>query len=286
MGSTLRKSNINDNDLGFDAWGRNKFILDNSIFHGMFTFNVPVTTWYERINDVVQTTITNSTSVNGELVMQAGATLNDKTNLRTYRNPRYEPNRGLLYSTSAFIDNPSATMNRRFGIATDENGVFFSLESGTLYGVVRTTRSTVTTEDKVALDVTGIDLTKGNIFDIQAQWRGAGGYKFFINLKEVGAFNYLGALTNLSMANPALPIFFESENLGNNDNIRFGCVDLSSEGGVDNGKTYGSVGVENQAGQVAITGFNQPVIAARSKLTVNSIIKICRFKGFTGQFSS
>ena len=63
---------ISNNDLGYDAWGRAKTIRDISILHGMFTYSVPVTVWYETINDVVQTTITNSTSVDGALNFQEG----------------------------------------------------------------------------------------------------------------------------------------------------------------------------------------------------------------------
>lgn len=263
---------INQNPLGYDAWGRNKFIQDNSLFHGMFTYNVPITTWYERINGVVQTSFTNTSSVDGALRIVAGATLNDKTNLRSFRNPRYEPNRGFLYSTAAIIENPSAAMNRSFGVGTTESGTFFRLESGTLKGVVRTTKSLVTSEVTINLDTTGIDLSKGNVFDIQYQWRGVGNYVFFINLQEVGRFANLGTLTDLSMFNPAVPVFFESENLGDNAQMRFGCVDVSSEGGKDNGKTYGSVSIDNQSGQVGISGFNVPIIAIRSKLTVNSLI--------------
>jgi len=260
------------NPLGRDAWGRQKMYEDKSLFHAMFSFNVPVTVWYERLNGVEQT-FTNTTSLDGALELVAGATLNDKTNLRSFRNLRYEPNRGHLYSTSMYLPNVAALQNRRFGIGTNENAVFFSLESGTLYGVVRTTTAGGgTVEDKVALNVTGLDLTKGNIYDVQFQWRGAGGYKFFINLQEVGEFDYLGTLDKLSMANPSLPVFFENENLGNNEKLICGCVDVSSEGGVENGKSYGSFGITTQQGEVAFTGYNQPVIAVRSKLTVTSLI--------------
>ena len=255
-----------------DAWGRSKVVNDESLFHGMFSYNVPVTQWYERLNDVEQT-ISNSTSVDGALEVVAGATLNDKTNLRSYRNLRYEPNRGHLYSTSVILPNVAAVQNRRFGIGTNENGVFFSLESGTLYGVVRTTTAGGgTVEDKVALNTNGVDLTKGNIFDIQFQWRGVGNYRFYINLVEVGIFQYLGTLTNLSMANPSLPLFFENENLGDNEKLFCGCVDVSTEGGQVNGKSYGSIGISNESGQVSITGYNSPILAVRSKTTVSGLI--------------
>lgn len=265
-------TNVSKNNLGWDAWGRAKFITDNSLFHGMFTFNVPVSSWYERINNVVQPTFTNTSSIDGALKILAGAGLNDKTNLRTFRHPRYEPNRGFIYSTSAIIDSPNSLMNRSFGTATSQSGVFFRLESGILKGIIRTTKNLITTEDSIVLNVAGIDLSKGNVFDIQYQWRGVGNYVFFINLKEVGRFSYLGTLTDLSMYNPANPLFFESENLGGNDVMRFGCVDVSSEGGGANGKTYGSTSIDNESGQLAITGFNVPVLAVRSKLIVNSLL--------------
>ncbi len=268
----IRNVELSNNDLGKDAWGRPKAIIDNSKFHGMFTYNVPVSTWYETRNGVVQTNIVNSTSVNGALQVVAGASLNDKTYLRTFRNPRYEPNRGFIYSTAGIIESPSAPMNRSFGTFTAESGVMFRLESGTLYGVVRTTRTGVTTEDKIPIPISGFDLSKGNVFDIQYQWRGVGNYVWYVNLKEVANSEYLGTLTELSMYNPALPIAFESENLGANNKMRFGCVDVTSEGGEDNGKTYGSISVNNQSGSVAITGYNIPILAVRSKTTVSGLI--------------
>lgn len=259
------------NDLGYDAWGRLKTVADRSLFHGMFTYNVPVRVWEEKFNGATQV-FTNATSENGELHLVSGATLNDKTMLKSFRNPRYQPNRGHLYSSSVFLPSVSDLGNRRFGYFTDESGAFFSLESGSLYAVVRTTITAVTSEDKYLIDTTGIDLTKGNIFDIQMQWRGVGNYKFFINNVLVKTIEYLGTRDNLTMFNPANPVSFECENLGNDVELICGCVDVTSEGGNANGKEYGSVGIDNDSGQVAITGLNIPMIAIRSKLTVNGLI--------------
>lgn len=217
------------NDLGLDAWGRPKMVSDRSIVHGMFSFNVPVTTWKETFNGT-ERAITNASSVDGKLVLTSGATFNDGTILSTYRNPRYQPNRGYLYSTAGIIPNVSDSGIRRWGVFTEDNGVYFSLEVGTLYAVVKTTVGGVTTEDKKAITLGDIDLSKGNVFDIQFQWRGVGNYKFFINLKEVVSFDYLGTLTDLSMSNPALPIAFQCYNLGQEVEMHFGCVDVTSEG--------------------------------------------------------
>ena len=264
--------NVNQNELGFDAWGRNKVVKDNSILHGMFTFNVPVKVWKEEFNGVGRVP-TNATSLNGKLRLISGSNEGDSTYLRTFRNPRYEPNRGLLYSTAIFLPSPSANGIRRWGYFTAESGAFFELTVfGQLSIVTRTTINGVTTDNKQSIDTTGIDLSKGNIYDIQMQWRGVGNYKFFINNTKVGEFEYLGTLEDLSIYNPANPIAFECTRLTSEVAIECGCVDISSEGGKDNGKAYGSVGISNESGQVSISGFNTPIVAIRSKLTVGGLI--------------
>ena len=115
--------------LGFDAWGRAKTITDRSILHGMFSFNVPVKVWRETLNGIEQA-FTNATSVDGALNLTSGGTFDDNTILETYRHPRYQPNRGYLYSKALIMPNPSDSGLRRFGAGTAENGVFFSLEVG------------------------------------------------------------------------------------------------------------------------------------------------------------
>ena len=262
--------NAGTNVLAHDAWGRPKTVTDISLLHGMFTFNVPVDLWYEVDNDVVQTSFVNATSVNGALNLTSGAT---KTYLRSFQCPRYEPNRGHLYSSAFIIPDPNAAGKRRFGSFTSESGVFFELDNGTLYGVVRTTIDSVTTDDRFEIDQSNFDLSKGNVFDIQFQWRGVGNYKFAVQQQEVINTKYLGTLTTLSMWNPANPAAFECINEGDEVTLVCGCVDITSEGGVANGKTYGSISVDNDTGQVAVAaGVNIPIIAVRAKNLVNGLI--------------
>ena len=258
---------ISTNKLGLDAWGRQKSVTDYSILHGMFTFNVPVTTWKETFNGT-ERTITNATSTNGKLHLTSGITLSDKTVLDTYRNPRYQPNRGHLYSTAAILPDPANEGSRKWGYFTEESGSYFELRRDSLFAVVRTTINSTVINDERHIN-TDIDFSKGNIYDIQMQWRGVGNYKFFINLKEVLTIEYLGTKTELTMFNPANPIAWECENLGDEVIIEAGCVDITSEGGDTNGKTYGSIQVENESGQISITGYNQPIVVVRSKSIVN-----------------
>ena len=222
--------------INLDAWGRQKVVNDYSIFHGMFTFAVPYSMWIEEIDQVEQTTRTNFTSASGALLCTG---VNGQTNvLFSKRHPRYQPNRGYLYSVSMIVDTAANAINHDFGAFTETSGLFFRVNAGVLYAVLRTTINNTTTENAQVIPFTG-DLTKGNIFDIQAQWRGVGNIKFFINLELVYEFDHLGTLTDLSVNNPAMPIAFSLNGVGS---MRCGCADISSEGGNKDTRQLGFTG--------------------------------------------
>lgn len=271
IGSGGAQVELGTNPLWRDAWGKPKFALDSSIHHGMFTYNVPITKWYETRNNVAQTDFVRSTSVNGKLNVTSGTTSGDETYLRTYRNPRYQPNRGMLYSGSQFVPNPTATGEREWGTFTAESGVSFSVIDGVAYANVRTTINGTPTIDNQAIDLSVIgltiaDLAFGHLYDVQYQWRGVGGYAFYIDLKLVKFIPYLGIRTELTMFNPANPFGFRCKNTNGTEVVlESGCVNVDSEGGDRNGGTYGSVGTSTDSGQVAISGFNVPILAIRSK---------------------
>lgn len=257
--------------LSTDAWFRPKAVIDKSLFHGMFTYNVPADKWYEMIDDVEQSSFVSAQSVDGKLVLSSGA-LNEKRQLRSFRHPRYEPNRGHLWSDSAIFANPTASAERSMGSFTSESGFGFRLRNGVLYGFTRTTVQGVTTDNETVLNTTGIDLSKGNIFDCQFQWRGVGSYFFFVNNKKVGELPYLGTLEELSLFNPALPCAFECINQGDAVTMQIGCVDVTSEGGVNNGKSYGSICTVTNSGSIAIDGFNVPLMVVRNKKQFNGLL--------------
>lgn len=273
--SSLVVSEIVNNEttpLSYDAWGRRKVYMDRSIHHGMFTYNVPVTKWKESLNSVEQSVFGGAVSLDGKLNLISNGVLDDRVKLDTFRNPRYEPNRGHLYSSSIFLPNTTRDGERRFGIFTEQSGVFFCMKGDGLYAVRRTTvgATTIDTEELITVPAS-IDLEKGNTFDIQFQWRGVGDYHFYINQQVVHHMHVIGTLTELSMHNPAAPIAFECVNKGDDVVLECGCVDVSSEGGEDNGKTYGSIGYNNEAGQTDdnISGFNVPILVVRNKSLFN-----------------
>lgn len=254
-----------------DAWGKLKVSYDVSLFHGMFTTHVPEEYWKEEWDDVEQTAYTYATSVNGKLNLTSSVNNAEVIALRTLRNPRYQPNRGHLYASSMIFPNPTAAGHRDFGLFNPHSGVFFRLKADGLYAVRRTTVDFVTNDIEELIDLPfAVDLSKGNIFDIQMQWRGVGNIKFYIGnpatgtLKLVHTMKLLGTLTELSLYNPALSIAFACTNLGDQVTLECGCVDVSSEGGEKNGLFYGAIGIPNESGQVTVSGFNVPVLVVKS----------------------
>ena len=275
--SNLRQIDVNRNELGYDAWGRNKTITDKSLLHGAFSSTVPVSKWKESIDGVEQTSFVYATSVSGKLSLKSTATINEVVTLDSYRNPRYRPNRGHIYSASAFFPLPTSNGIRDIGYFNAEGGFFFRVKSTGLYACRQTTILGVTqavVENLITNLPVGFDLSKGNIYDIQMQWRGVGNIKFFVGSPVSGqsvlvhTMSLLGALDELSTHNPALPLCFRAENLGDVVEILTGCVDISTEGGDLTGSTYGSIGIDNDSGQIAISGLNVPVLSVKSKATV------------------
>lgn len=260
---------VGDDGIYADAWGRQKFYTDFSLFHALFTFDIPDAQWIEYFNGVEQNK-TNATSLNGALSLVSGA---GSTFLMGKRHPRYQPARGVLYSSSIFLDS-----------ATPSNG--------TLYAVVRTYRDSTVYEDRRACSLVNLspdfDPSKGNLYDIQFQWRGVGDFVFYVNLKEACRFSYLGTLPELSSSNPALPVSYEANDSGvlrygyfnpqagaffewvfdtpQQCSLRSGCVDLSSEGGSLERETFLEL-IGNE-----VTTSNAPVLAFRMPETFNGIM--------------
>lgn len=277
--TTIRS--IGRGDLGLDAWGHQKVVTDISLFSSSFTFNIDRNLWitYEDgVEIYYDIYLTRYSNVNGKLNVSSGATLGQYTYLMSRRHPRYQPNRGHLYSSSIFLPNKTAVGRRDFGLFNVYNGAFFSLEDGVLYAVVRTTIDSITSEPfRQEIDLTDleIDLEKGNIYDIQMQWRGVGNLKWFIGDPAKGvsvlvaSYDHLNTNTELSISNPSLPVGYEAINKdGTEVIIESGCVDVSTEGGKQGNRSYAAY----PSGEVAITLLETPVVALRIPTTYSGTL--------------
>jgi len=250
-------------DITADAWGVPKVSLPHSVLHGLFTFNIPQGQWFMYHGATQVYTSANLTSSNGAARVRADAT-QPSVRLESRATPRYQPNRGHLFSTALWMPSAETGAVREVGCSTVENGVYFRLTDAGLYAVLRSGNVEVRAELIDTSKVAGFDVSKGNIYDIQYQWRGLGDYKFFINLQLVHVFRNLGTLTALSLEDPALPAMFRSTCVTGAAEIYIGCVDISSENGSDDRLQYASAYAE-----VTLTGTNQPVLTIYNPLQIN-----------------
>jgi hypothetical protein len=252
-------------DLIYDAWGVQKVSLPYSLSHGMFTFDIPDKMWFMYENGTQVYTSTDIVSTDGAAVLTTTAT-NTSLILESRVAPPSQPNRGVLFSTAGWFPSKTADGVREWGLQTTDNGVFFRLKAdGLLYAVQRSL--TVETREELidTSGVTGFDVQKGNIYDIQYQWRGVGNYKFFINNVHVHTFALLGTLTALSMANPALPMSFKATRTTADVAIHIGCADLTSE----NGSEPREEGQAAYSQAVSTNGADKPVLVIHNPLLIN-----------------
>lgn len=258
------RTNAAKGDMSVDAWGIPKVSLPKSLFHASFTFFVPKR-FFKFESGAIVTTSTAITSVNAELSMAATAAFPDLV-LEGRECPRYQPNRGHLYSTSMRLPNKTADGTRDWGLGTTENQILFRLKTDGLLYAVRRSGNVEVAEELIDTSVlTGFNVEMGNIYDIQYQWRGVGSYKFYIGdpstggLKLVHTFNLLGTLTGLSIENPAMPVCYSVQRNTEDLTLFSGCVDVTSEnGGQLDDEPYSSY-----SESVSINGTDVPVLITR-----------------------
>lgn len=239
-----------------DAWERPKSVIDYSIFSATWTFGVPNKTWVEEsvvrsgsaITATEQTqTGTKVTSREGMLSVKSGTVAGNGNAARSKTFPRYQPNRGHLYSTAVACPSPTLNGYRQWGLATTNDGVYFrAIGDGTAWTLnVGRRRSGTEVElvDITSLLPSGFDISKGHVYDIQYEWRGVGNFYFFVDLELVYSMNILGTQEYLSVTDPALGVVYScysSEN-GTELELLSGCVDVTSEGGRPEKTLFSSV---------------------------------------------
>lgn len=241
-------------DLTNDAWGVQLMSLPKSLFHGLWTFDIPATMWFMYESGTQVYTSTNIISTGGVAQLTADATHNPVL-MESRECPRYQPDRGHRVADALWLPNKTNDGVRDFGLFTAENGIFFRLKAdGLLYAVLRS-GGVETIEELIDTSVLNdFDVEKNNTYDIQFQWRSAGNYYFFIGCKATGAarlvhtFNLLGTLTSASIENPAMPIAFKATRNTQDVEMNVGCADVTSENGDTDKEQYGSTRAKNYSG--------------------------------------
>lgn len=265
------RASLGKGDLTTDAWGVQKTSLPHSVFHGMWTYDIPASMWFMYENGTQVYTSTDITSVNGVAKLLTTVT-NTALLMQSRECPRYQPNRGHLFSTALWCPDKTNDGVREWGLSTVENGVFFRLKADGLLYAVMLSGTTETHEEVIDTGkIPLFDVEKNNIYDIQFQWRSAGNYNFYIGdpatgtSKLVHTFNFLGTLTNPSLQNPALPAHFKATRTTEDVELNVGCADITSENGLTDREQYSSAYSE----AVSVT-TDTPVIVVHNPLQINS----------------
>lgn len=265
-------------DLTLDAWGHQVVSRRFSLFHSMFTYDIPSRLFRGEVDGVeedVKTSLRMS-SIDGTLNMDTDGTPGQVVLLESRRHPRYQPNRSHNYSASIGIPVPVSNAIQDFGLFTSENGVFFRCNvNGRLYACIMS-GGVLTHEELINLPCTfpdDFDISKGQNYDIQFQWRGVGDYFFYMENPEthasqiVHSIRVLGTTDSVSMENPALPIAYRITSAGDTDGLWSGCADITSSGGGKDRQQYASA-----ISPPATVVLNTPIMAIRQPDTINAAI--------------
>ena len=284
-------------DLNSDVWGYPIRSERVSLFHGLWTFDIPQSMWlvYEDDTEIVPASVTGVASTNGAGVLDTGAggagTFSSVL-LTSKRHPRYQPNRGHHFATALLCPDAGNDGTAEWGLFTDnagtiEDGAFFRLEAdGTLSAVVVSNGVEVYDQAIDTSGITGFDVTKGNLYDLRWQWRGVGDYFWYINLQLVHKTSLLGSRTGLSIRNPAMPVSYKVTNTTEDQSLVIGCVDVTSEAGSVDREQYSSYSATASTGGVGevpiLSIYNPPTISSRrntrdirlQRVTVSSAARI------------
>ena len=279
----LRKVQLQDQVLGKgelinDAWGIQKVALPASLFHGLWTFDISPKMWF-MFHGTAQVYSSSNIISSGGLAQLTADSTNSTVHMESKETPRYQPNRGILYSDSGLCPDKMNGIVERGLIMLDtsgsiENGVFFRKKAdGLLYACLYSGGAQV---HEILIPANNLpvsfDIEKNNIFDIQGQWRSAGNIGLFIGDPDTGTsklvylFNKLGTLDGASIENPAMPACCRVIRGASDTVAKWGCTDITSENGKSNNREeYASAYTKNFSG----SGVDFPVIVMRQPLTIN-----------------
>jgi hypothetical protein len=191
---------------------------------------------------------TGNTTASGNIIYNTGTTMVEINSgaatsssgvLNTRKLVKYRNGQGLMVRYTALFDTAVSGNTQWVGWGDSTDGYFFGY-SGTSYGILRRNSGTgetfipQTSWNIDKMDGTSsrsnpsgqlLDPTKGNVYQLQAQWLGFGAVNFFIESSETGQFEpvhqikYSNLNTGVSIINPTFPLWIESTNTTNSTNI-------------------------------------------------------------------
>lgn len=246
-----------------------------------FKYAIDTTQW--GILTATGGTVTQISAQSAAQLLVTGAN-GSRAVLRTHEFYRYQSGKGLVVKMFVIHDDAGqANQVRRWGFNSDNDGVFFQL-SGTTLQVVRRTSTSGSVVDNVVnqsawnidkMNGTGpsemtLNVTKGNIYEIQLQWLGVGVVRWFVNGYLVHEMQHANLLAVPYMRTAVLPVSFEVMNTGAStaSGFRNVCSSVTVDGGMEAPETTFAA---YNATDVSVTGTERPLLSIRPKLTFGGI---------------
>ena len=239
-----------------DAYHRPKVYQDYRIFSGEATLGIPNRVWeqtklvqtappFQRINSAIDSNFIYSED--GMFTVKSGTAANIGYVLRTKDFFRDQPNRGTLFSASAFFPTPTAVGERSLGYSSAQNGLEFRIVgTGTAWELRYQRRRGGTVVANILLNEylpEGFDPSKGHHYDIQYGWGGVGDIRLYVDFKLIYVERIEGQLTTTSLSDSAMPLSAISicREAGTELILRVAAFCVSVEGGQPESNLFGSI---------------------------------------------
>lgn len=162
----------------------------------------------------------------------------------------YQPGKSLLVLSTFCMNTPTSGLTQRVGYYGEDNGVFFEVDGGTYYLVIRSSSSGSLTEERIAqanwngdklngAGASGITLypDRTQIFYTDIEWLGVGSVRcgFVINGQFITCHTFHHANqagnTTTYMTTGCLPLRYEISSTGPSGTLKQICSSVVSEGG-------------------------------------------------------
>lgn len=232
---------ISNSDISFDAFGAIRTSSPFTIFDSKQIFDNEPLFWDDQEISGSGTSSTHSANTASSIMSVSASTAGIRMR-QTFMRFNYQPGKShrILLTFKSFTT--STGIIKGIGYGDDSNGIFFVNDEGTLKMIRRTNVTGTPVDNETAITLSGIDLSKTFLLDIDFQWLGVGRVRagYIDGGTETYMYSFTGFnnLSEVYMSTPNLPLRSWIENTGSGGADSFGviCSTVISEGGIeDNG---------------------------------------------------
>ncbi len=224
-------------------------------------------------------------STRRQIVVSSGAATNSSASLSTRKPIKYRNGQGTNVRFTCTFQSGVAGNTQYAGWGDDMGGLFFGY-SGSEFGIMRRRSGSLdeftpqTSWNVDNFSGTGgtsnpsgqlLDPTKGNVYQLQAQWLGYGAIAFYIESQLTGKFapchviKYANQFDTPSLVNPTFPISFTSTNTTNNTAVSMSNASIA--GFVEGKLVYN--GINYSADGTTVAAANKNMITLQNPTTFN-----------------